>query len=278
MLSISWQLTLFAMIIVFINLNITKKIALNSSKYFVNQQKSLGKVNGFVEEMINGQKVVKVFNHEEASKKDFDKVNDELFDNMYKANKYANILMPISGNLGNLQYVLVAIIGGAFAINGIGGALTVGAIASFLQLIKSFNMPISQVMQQINMVIMALAGATRIFELLDEEPEIDNGYVTLVRAKKVNGKIKETSEYTGLWAWKHPHHDGTLTYEELKGHIEMVDVDFGYEEGKTILHNVSLYAKPGQKIAFVGATGARKNNNYKSFKSFLRYRRRQNKI
>jgi len=258
MLSISFWLTLITLVILFINLNITKRIALNSSKYFVNQQKSLGKVNGFVEEMINGQKVVKVFNHEEAAKKDFDKVNDELFENMYKAHKYANILMPISGNLGNLLYVLVAIIGGAFALNGIGGALTVGAIASFLQLVKSFNMPVGQVMQQLNMVIMALAGATRIFELMDEKPEVDNGYVTLVRAKKVNDKIEETNEYTGMWAWKHPHHDGTLTYTELKGHIEMVDVDFGYEEGKTILHNVSLYAKPGQKIAFVGATGAGK--------------------
>jgi len=257
MIYLSWQLTIVAMIFVFLTINVTKTIALKSSKYFVNQQIALGKVNGFIEEMISGQKVIKVFCHEEESKEDFDKVNDELFKNMNKAHKYANILMPIANNLGNLQYVLIAIIGGAFSIKGV-GAITIGGIASFLQLIKSFNMPINQVMQQLNSVIMALAGASRIFKLIDEEPEVDNGYVTLVNAKKVDGKIEETEEYTGIWAWKHPHHDGTLTYEELKGHIELTNVDFGYEENKRVLHDISVYAKAGQKIAFVGATGAGK--------------------
>ena len=257
MIYISWQLTIIAMIFVFLISNITKTIAMKSSKYFVNQQISLGKVNGFIEEMISGQKVVKVFCHEEEAKKDLDKVNEELFENMNKANKYANTLMPIANNLGNIEYVLIAIIGGIFAIKGIGN-LTLGGIASFLQLIKSFNMPINQVMQQLNSVIMALAGAGRIFKLMDQEPEEDEGYVTLVNAKKVDGKIEETDEYTGMWAWKHPHHDGRLEYVELKGHIELVDVDFSYEEGKQVLYNVSVYAKEGQKIAFVGATGAGK--------------------
>jgi len=257
MIYISWQLTIVAMIFVFLTINVTKTIALKSSKYFVNQQIALGKVNGFIEEMISGQKVIKVFCHEEEVKKDFDDVNENLFENMNKAHKYANILMPIANNLGNLQYVLIAIVGGIFSINGI-GTITVGGIASFLQLIKSFNMPINQVMQQLNSVIMALAGASRIFKLMDQEPEVDNGYVTLVNAKKVDGKIEETEEYTGMWAWKHPHHDGTLTYEELKGHIELTNVDFGYEENKRVLHDISVYAKSGQKIAFVGATGAGK--------------------
>jgi len=257
MIYLSWQLTIVAMIFVFLTINVTKTIALKSSKYFVNQQIALGKVNGFIEEMISGQKVIKVFCHEEEVKKDFDDVNENLFENMNKAHKYANILMPIANNLGNLQYVLIAIVGGIFSINGI-GTITVGGIASFLQLIKSFNMPINQVMQQLNSVIMALAGASRIFKLMDQEPEVDNGYVTLVNAKKVDGKIEETEEYTGMWAWKHPHHDGTLTYEELKGHIELTNVDFGYEENKRVLHDISVYAKSGQKIAFVGATGAGK--------------------
>lgn len=257
MLSISVLLTAFIIIFVFFMLYVTKKIAGKSGKYFINQQQSLGKVNGFVEEMINGQKVIKVFTHEEKAKEDFDKLNEELCVNMTKANKYANNLMPILNNLGELEYVLVAIIGGVLSINGI-GTLTIGAIASFLQLTKSFNQPIKQISQQINSVIMAMAGAKRIFELLDTKPEEDNGYVTLVNAKKEDGKIVEVEEETGMWAWKHPHHDGTITYEELKGYIELNDVDFSYSPDKQVLFGVSLYAKPGQKIAFVGATGAGK--------------------
>ena len=257
MLSISVLLTVFIIIFVFFMLYVTKKIAGKSGKYFINQQQSLGKVNGFVEEMINGQKVIKVFTHEEKAKEDFNKLNEELCVNMTKANKYANNLMPILNNLGELEYVLVAIIGGVLSINGI-GTLTIGAIASFLQLTKSFNQPIKQISQQINSVIMAMAGAKRIFELLDTKPEEDNGYVTLVNAKKEDGKIVETEEETGMWAWKHPHHDGTITYEELKGHIELNHVDFSYSPDKQVLFDVSLYAKPGQKIAFVGATGAGK--------------------
>ena len=257
MLSISIPLTIFTVVFVFIILNVTKVIAGKSGKYFLKQQNSLGQVNGFIEEMIDGQKVIKVFTHEDKAKQDFNKINEELCENMTIANRYANCLMPILHNLGNLQYVLVAIIGGALSINGIGG-LTIGAIASFLQLTKSFNHPISQISQQINAIIMALAGAERIFELLDTKPEQDNGYVTLVNAKKINGEIVECEEETEMWAWKHPHHDGTLTYEELKGNIELHDVDFSYSEDKQVLHNISLYAKPGQKIAFVGATGAGK--------------------
>ena len=257
MIYLNWQLTLLNLFFIFITANITKTIAMKSSKYFVNQQKSIAKENGYIEEMISGQKVVKVFCHEDEAQEEFDKINEELFQNMYKAEKFANILMPIANNLGNIQYVLIAIIGGIFAINGV-GLLTVGKIAAFLQLVKNLNMPINQVMQQLSSVIMALAGAERIFKLLDEEPEKDDGYVSLVNAKIENGLITETDEYTGKWAWKHPHKDGTLTYEELKGYIEFKDVDFGYEENKTILHDVSLYAKPGQKIAFVGATGAGK--------------------
>ena len=257
MFSISIPLTLFIFVFVFFMMNVTKKIAGKSGKYFINQQQSLGKVNGFVEEMINGQKVIKVFTHEKKAKEDFDKLNEELCINMTKANKYANNLMPILNNLGELEYVLVAIIGGILSIKGVSG-LTIGAIASFLQLTKSFNQPIKQISQQLNSVIMAMAGAKRIFKLMDTEPEQDNGYVTLVNAKKENEKIVETSEETGMWAWKHPHHDGTLTYEELKGHIELNEVDFIYPGGKQALFDISLYAKPGQKIAFVGATGAGK--------------------
>lgn len=257
MISISIPLTIFTVAFVFIILNITKVIAGKSGKYFLKQQNSLGKVNGFIEEMIDGQKVIKVFTHEEKAKEEFDKINEELCHNMTVANRYANSLMPILHNLGNLQYVLVAIIGGALSINDIGG-LTIGAIASFLQLTKSFNRPLSQVSQQLNSVVMALAGAERIFKLLDQEPEKDDGYVTLVNAKKVNNEIVECEEETGMWAWKHPHHDGTLTYTELKGDIELKDVDFSYPGGEQVLHNISLYAKPGQKIAFVGATGAGK--------------------
>jgi len=238
-------------------LSITKNIASKSAKYFIKQQESVGKVNGYIEEMINGQKVIKVFCHEEITKENFDKINDELCENAYNANKYASILMPTLGALGNVQYSIIAIVGGLFAVYGIGN-ITVGLIVSFLQLSKTFIRPISQISQQLNSVAMALAGAGRIFNLMDEEPEKDEGYVTLVNIKHENGKIVETKEKTDMWAWKHPHSDGTLEYVELKGHIELNNVDFGYEENKLVLHDISIYAKPGQKIAFVGATGAGK--------------------
>ena len=207
--------------------------------------------------MISGQKVIKVFTHEEKAKEAFDKLNDQLYTDMYTANKFANILMPVANNLGNLEYVLVALVGTVMAINNVAG-LTLGTIVSFLNLTRSFNMPIQQVSNQLNAVIMALAGASRIFEMMDEEKEVDDGYVTLVNAKIEDGKLVECKERTGIWAWKHPHHDGTLDYVEVKGHIELRNVDFGYEPNKLVLHDVSVYAKPGQKIAFVGATGAGK--------------------
>ena len=257
MIITSIPLTIFVIVFIFLMLNITGRVAGKSGKYFVKQQETLGKVNGYIEEMINGQKVIKVFTYEEEAKAHFDEINDELCKNMTTANKFANILMPMLNNLGNLEYVLVAIIGGAIAIKG-NGALTIGSIATFLQLTQSFNQPIMQMSNQLNSVVMALAGAGRIFELIDTEPEQDEGYVTLVNAKKENGEIVETEERTGMWAWKHPHHDGTTTYVELKGHIELEHVNFGYEPDKLVLHDVSLYAKPGQKIAFVGATGAGK--------------------
>ena len=251
-------LTLFVIVFVILMLIVTKKIAAKSSTYFFKQQQSLGDVNGYIEEMIQGQKVIKVFCHEEQAKVDFDKHNNELCENATNANRFANILMPVMGNLGNLQYVLIAVVGGALALGGIGG-LTLGKIASFLQLSRSFTQPISQISQQLNMVVMAMAGAQRVFELMDEEPEQDHGYVTLVNAKYVDDKLTETPERTGLWAWKHPHQaDGSVTYTELKGEVRMFDVDFGYEPNKLVLHNITLYAEPGQKVAFVGATGAGK--------------------
>ncbi len=258
MLYTSVYLTILVAIVVFFIMKVFKFIASHSGKYFIKQQETLGDVNGYIEEMINGQKVVKVFCHEEKAKEVFRAKNAALCENATKANQYANILMPIMMNLGNLQYVLIAIVGGALAVNGIGG-LTLGAIASFLQLSKSFSAPISQVSQQVNSVVMALAGAKRIFELLDEEEEADDGYVTLVNAKyDDNGELVECDEHTGLWAWKHPHEDGTITYTQLTGDVRFFDVDFGYTEEKIVLHNISLYAKPGQKVAFVGATGAGK--------------------
>ena len=257
MLYLSPILTIFVVIFTILTTVITKKISSKSSRYYIGQQQSLGKVNGYIEEMLNGQKVIKVFTHEEKSKQEFKKLNDQLNNDMYSANKFTNILMPIANNLGNLQYVLIAILGTILAING-KSAITMGVIISFLQLTRSFTQPINQVMNQLNSVIMALAGASRIFEMLDEEPEQDEGYVTLVNVKKENGKLIETEERTGTWAWKHPHQDGSLDYVELKGHIELTNVDFGYEENKIVLHDISLYAKPGQKIAFVGATGAGK--------------------
>ncbi len=257
MVKTSVHLTVLVLVCLVVILKTSKFITGSCGKYFMRQQRSLAAVNGYVEEMMNGQKVVKVFCYEEEAKKKFDKLNDELFDDAYSANKFANILMPIVANLGNLQYVLIAIVGGMLAMGGIGG-LTLGAIASFLQLSKSFSNPIGQVSQQVNSVVMAIAGAERIFELLDEKPEEDNGYVTLVNAEIKNGEIKESKKRTGLWAWKHPHGDGNVTYTELKGDVRFFDVDFGYDPKKIVLHNVSLYAHPGEKVAFVGATGAGK--------------------
>ena len=257
MLKTSVHLTVFIILFVIFMLSITKRVAKNSGKYFGKQQKSLGAVNGYIEEMINGQKVVKVFCYEDKAKERFSKINEELCENATRANIFANILGPINGNLGHLQYVLVAIVGGVLAINGVGG-LTLGAIASFLQLSKSFNMPINQISQQFNSIVMALAGAERIFELMDEEPEKDNGYVTLVNAKFENEKLVETKERTGIWAWKHPHSDGSITYTKLKGEVVLSEVDFGYTDEKLVLRDISLYAHEGQKVAFVGATGAGK--------------------
>ena len=257
MVYLSPMLTLFVIIFTTITVWVTQIVSKKSSKYFVNQQKSLGKVNGYVEEMLNGQKVVKVFTHEEKAKEEFKKINDELFEDMNTANMYSNIMMPISNNLGNLQYVLIAVIGTVISVQGI-MPLTIGTIVSFLQLTKSITQPINQVMNQMSSIIMALAGAGRIFEMMDEEPEQDGGYVTLVNVKKENGKLIEVPEKTGIWAWKHPHHNGEIEYVELKGNIELENVDFSYVEGKQILYDISVYAKPGQKIAFVGATGAGK--------------------
>ena len=258
MLFTSWQLTIFVLCFVFIMLQVTGRVAGKSGYYFIRQQKALGDVNGYIEEMINGQKVIKVFCHEEKAKEIFDQKNEELCKDASAANSFANILMPIMGNLGNLQYVPLATIGGTMALGGAGG-MTVGTIASFLQLSRSFMNPISQISNQLNMVVMALAGAERIFKLMDEEPEVDEGYVTLVNAKyDENGELTESKERTGLWAWKHPHGDGTLTYTKMRGEVRFYDVDFGYNEEKIVLHNISLYAEPGQKVAFVGSTGAGK--------------------
>lgn len=251
-------LTLFVLFTVFLMILVMKNIGGKSSKFFVLQQKSIGEINGYIEEMITGQKVVKVFCHEDKCKEGFDKINEELVENAYQANKFANILMPIMGNLGNLQYVLLAIFGGALAVFGVGG-ITTGAIVSFLQLSKSFTQPITQISQQMNSVVMALAGAKRIFDLLDEESETDDGYVTLVNAKyDENGEICECEERTEIWAWKHPHGDGSITYTKLEGDVVLDDVDFGYVPEKIVLHDISIYARPGEKVAFVGATGAGK--------------------
>ncbi len=257
MLATNLYLTLVIIASLIIVLMVTKSIMSKSGKFFMKQQNSVGKVNGYIEEMINGQKVVKVFNYEERAKEKFDELNDKLCEEVYNANRFANILFPINGALGNVQYALIATIGGILAVNGIGN-VSVGLIVSFLQLSKNFIRPINQISQQLNSVVMALAGAKRIFELMDAEPETDEGYVKLVNVKEENGTLVETSEKTEKWAWKHEHHDGTIDYIELKGNIEFENVDFGYEENKTVLHDISLYAKPGQKIAFVGATGAGK--------------------
>ena len=248
-----------------IMLLITKKIGGSSARHFIRQQQALGKEEGFIEEMINGQKVVKVFCHEDESKADFDKINDNLFEESETANKYANTLGPILNNIGNVLYVVVALAGGLLLLSGVpnlsisGLAISISVVVPFLNMTKQFAGGIGQVSHQINAVVMGIAGAERIFALLDQQPEMDHGYVTLVRVKEENGKLVETSERTGMWAWKHPHKaDGTVTYTRLTGDVRLTDVDFGYEENKPVLHNITLYAEPGQKVAFVGATGAGK--------------------
>lgn len=257
MVRLSIWLTLFVLAFVAVMMVITKFVGGKSGAFFVKQQNSIGAVNGYIEEMIHGQKVIKVFCHEEETKAGFDQKNEELFQNAAWANSFANILMPIMNNLGYVQYVLLAMLGGVLAFHGVGG-LTLGAIAAFLQLSRSFTMPISQISQQASAIVMALAGAGRIFELLDEEPETDEGYVTLVNAEEKDGVLTETDHRTGVWAWKHPHRDGTVTYTRMEGDVRFFDVDFGYVPDKIVLHDVSLYAKPGEKVAFVGATGAGK--------------------
>lgn len=256
MVSISLPLTGIVILMVLIIQKAVRVIAGRSGAYFVEQQDNLGKMNGFIEEMMEGQKVVKVFTHEEEAKQDFDRINEELFESANKAHTYANILMPVIGNLGYASYVLTAIVGGLLALYG--HSLTIGALAAFLQLNRSFNAPIGQISQQLNAIIMALAGANRIFALMDEEVETNDGHVTLVNARKENGELIECKERTGTWAWKHPHPDGSIDYVELVGDVRFQDVDFGYQDEKIILHDINLFAKPGQKIAFVGATGAGK--------------------
>ncbi len=265
MMYLSLWLTIFVLITVVLIMRVIRVIAGRSGSYFVKQQQSLGDVNGYIEEMVNGLKVVKVFNYEAKAKEAFDVKNQQLCENATSANKYANILMPIMNNFGYILYVLLGIVGGAMAISALPNfsltgrdVITLGMIASFLQLSRSFIHPLAQVSQQMNAVIMALAGAERIFELMDQESEQDEGYVTLVNAKIVDGEISQTQERTEHWAWRHPHQDGTVTFEELKGEVNFYDVDFGYNAEELVLHDISLHAKPGEKIALVGATGAGK--------------------
>ena len=258
MLILNVPLTIVTLVMVGVMLVASKNLAGLSGKYFMEQQKNLGIVNGYIEEMMEGQKVVKVFCHEEESLEKFNELNDQLFESANNANKFANILMPVMGNIGNLQYVILAILGGALAIGGFGG-LTLGIIASFLQLSRSFTMPISQISSQFNSIVMALAGAERIFNLMDEKPETDEGHITLVNAKyDENNNLIPAEGYTGMWAWKCPDKDNSFRYIKVEGDVRFDDVDFGYEEGKTILHDITLFAKPGQKVAFVGSTGAGK--------------------
>ena len=258
MIILNIPLTLLTLVLVGLMLVVTKKATGMSGKYFVKQQKNLGEVNGFIEEMMGGQKVVKVFCHEEENMERFDKINEELCDSSYNANKFANILGPINAQIGNISFVIIAIAGGALALGGVGG-FTLGGLASFLTFNKSLNMPINQVSMQFNSIIMALAGGERIFRLLDETPEVDDGYVTLVNAVKDGDTIKESEKRTGMWAWKHYHKDTGITdYKELKGDVVFDDVDFGYNPDKIVLHNIKMFAEPGQKIAFVGSTGAGK--------------------
>lgn len=259
MLVLSPLLTILAVLVILVMFLLARKLGGNSGKYFVQQQLDLADVTGFVEERMNGQRVIKVFNHEEKSKEEFDDLNARLYNSSSKAHTFASIMGPVMGNIGNLQFVLTAILGAILSINGIGG-ITIGTIVAYLQFTKSFSQPFMQVAQQFNSIVMALAGAERIFEMIDEEPEVDDGYVTLVNAKKdENGNLVECKERTGTWAWKHPHQaDGSVTYTELKGDVRFYDMSFGYEEDKIVLHDLTLYAKPGQKLAFVGSTGAGK--------------------
>lgn len=258
MIYLSLPLTGIEILIIILMFYVTKSIGAKSGKYFGAQQKDLGVVNGYIEEMMEGQKVVKVFCHEEEAKFNFDKLNDMLYDSANNANKYANILMPIMGNIGYINYVAVAILGAILAISAVGG-FTIGGLAAFLQLTRTFSQTINQMAQQFNFVIMALAGSDRIFKLLDENQEMDDGYVTLINAKENEvGELTQSKERTGIWAWKHPHEDGTVTYTKLHGEVVFDDVDFGYNDEKIILKNIKLYAKQGEKIAFVGATGAGK--------------------
>ena len=265
MLYLSVWMTLIVFGAVALMMIVVKTVGGNSAKFFVRQQKALGKTEGFIEEMMSGQKVVKVFNHEEESCKDFDRINGELFKEASKANSFANILMPIMGNIGNILYVFIAFIGGLLILSPnvhnlslSGQALTIAVVVPFLNMTRQFTNNISQISQHINSIVMALAGADRIFELMDETPEVDDGYVTLVNAKEVDGKLVECKERTGTWAWKHPHEDGTVTYTKLTGDVRMENMDFGYDPEKIVLHDITLYAEPGQKVAFVGATGAGK--------------------
>ena len=260
MLRTSWILTIVTMFTVLGVIFVTKTLAGKAGKFFIGQQKSLGTLNGYIEEMINGQKVVKVFNHEETCKEEFDELNEQLRENAYSAGKFANMMGPINNNLGYVQYAILAIVGGIIVVQSQGSMLTLGNLMAFMVLSRSFNMPINQISNQINAIIMAMAGAERVFELMDQEPEVDEGYVTLVNCHiDENGIITECSERTGHWAWRHPHQaDGTVTYTELKGDIVMDMVDFGYVPEKQVLYDITLYAHPGEKLAFVGATGAGK--------------------
>ena len=258
MCMLSWQLTIVTMLMVALMLFCSKKITQQSGKYFIAQQRDLGKVNGYIEEMMEGQKVVKVFTHEQKALEGFRELNDKLKDSAKQANSFANIMMPVNAQLGNISYAICALVGAAMAVTGMGG-VTLGTVMAFLSLNKSFNMPISQVSMQANSIIMALAGAERIFKMMDEPSETDEGYVTLINAKyDKDDNLVEANERTGIWAWKHPHHDGTTTYHKLEGDITFTDVDFGYVPNKTVLHDINLYGRPGQKIAFVGSTGAGK--------------------
>ena len=259
MLVLSPLLTVLAVLVIVLMIFISKIVTGNSGKYFIRQQLDLANVTGFVEERMNGQRVVKVFNHERMSEEEFDKLNEQLFESSSRAHTFASIMGPVIGNLGNVQFVLTAVFGGFLSIAGIGN-ITLGVMASYLQFTKSFTQPFMQIAQQFNSIIMALAGAERIFRMMDEEPEVDNGYVTLVNAKrKEDGSLTECEERTGLWAWKHPHQaDGSVTYQELKGDVRFYDMTFGYTPDHMVLHDLTLYAKPGQKLAFVGSTGAGK--------------------
>ena len=259
MIVLDIPLTLLTLVMIGIMMITTKQLSGKSGRYFGEQQKNLGRVNGYIEEMMEGQKVVKVFCHEEKSVKDFRKLNEELRDSADKANTFANIMMPVNGNLGNISYVLCAVLGAVLALKGFGG-LTLGTLVSFLTLNKNFTQPVTQISQQMNSIVMAMAGADRVFKLLDAEPEVDNGYVELVNAKEQpDGSLAESEERTGVWAWRHPHKaEGTVTYQRLEGDVTFNDVDFGYNDDKIVLHNIKLFATPGQKIAFVGSTGAGK--------------------